>query len=329
MSTLAPTLESFFTERLLAQLRASPHTVAAYRDTFRLLLRFAKDRNGKAPSVIDIQDLDAPFISAFLEHLEITRGNSIRTRNARLAAVHSLFHFASLRHPEHASLIQRVLAIPPKRFERRIVSFLTQAEVDALLAAPDRSTWIGRRDHALLVVAVQTGLRVSELIGLRGDDVHCGTGAYVRCHGKGRKERCTPLTAVSVKVLNVWFKERNGQPNEPVFPSRRGGMLSRDAVALLVDRHVKAAQDHCPSLRNKRVSPHVLRHTSAMNLLQAGVDTSVIALWLGHERIQTTQIYLHADLSLKERAVARTAPPGTDPGRYRPPDELMAFLESL
>lgn len=329
MTALAPTLEAFFTERLVNQKGASPHTIAAYRDTFRLLLGFAQSRNGKAPSSLDFQDLDAAFVGAFLDHLEHERANSVRTRNSRLAAVHSLFRFAAFRHPEHAALIQRVLAVPPKRFDRAVVSYLTHQEVDALLAAPDRTRWVGRRDHALLVVAVQTGLRVSELVGLTRADVQLQAGAHLRCLGKGRKERCTPLTSRSVDVLRVWLHERGGEPADSLFPTSMGRTLSRDGVALLVARHTKAAQEACPTIKNKTVSPHVLRHTAAMNLLLAGVDTTVIALWLGHESVETTQMYVHADLTIKERALARTAPADTTPGRYRAPDALLAFLESL
>ncbi len=329
MSALAPTLEAFFSERLISQRQASPHTVAAYRDTFRLLLAFTQTRSGKPPSALALEDLDAPPIGAFLDYLEHERGNSVRSRNVRLAAIHSLFRYAALRHPEHAALIQRVLAVPPKRFDRAVVSFLTREEVDALLVAPDRSRWIGRRDHALLVVALQTGLRVSELTGLCCQDVQLATGAHLRCQGKGRKQRCTPLTTQTVAVLRVWLHERRGEPADPLFPTSRGHALSRDAVALLVTKHARTAQQCCPTLRTKTVTPHVLRHTAAMNLLHAGVDTTVIALWLGHEQVETTQIYLHADLSLKERALARTTPPDTTPGRYRPPDTLLAFLETL
>jgi len=329
MSALAPVMEGFFTERLLSQRRASPHTVASYRDTFRLLLSFAQRRTGKAPSKLDIKDLDAVVVGAFLDHLERERHNSARTRNNRLAAIHSLFAYAALRHPEHAALIQRVLAIPAKRVDRRLVSFLTDDEVDALLSAPDRDAWVGRRDHALLLVAVQTGLRVSELTSLTSGDVELDTGAHLRCHGKGRKERVTPLTTQVRAVLQVWLAERRGGPAEAVFPSRRGGPLSSDAVAVLVTRHTRAAAARCPSLMTKTVTPHVLRHTCAMRLLAVGVDTSIIALWLGHEGVETTQIYLHADLAIKERALARTAPTGTTPGRYRAPDSLLAFLEGL
>jgi len=273
--------------------------------------------------------LDAPLIGAFLDYVEHERHNSVRTRNARLAAIHSLFRFAALRHPEHSLLIQRVLEIPQKRFDRAVISFLIGDEIDALLTSPDRSGWIGRRDHALLLVALQTGLRLSELTGLRCSDVMLSTGAHVRCYGKGRKERCTPLTSQSVAVLRVWLNERKGAPTDPLFPNRRGGPLSPDALESLVTKYANAAGEHCPSLRAKHVTPHVLRHTSAMLLRQGGVDTSVIALWLGHERVESTQIYLHADLALKERALARTAPVSAIPGRYRPPDALLAFLDSL
>ena len=264
-----------------------------------------------------------------MEYLENERHNSVRTRNARLAAVHSFFRYAALREPVHAALIQRVLAIPPKRFDRALVSFLTKPEIDALLASPDRSRWIGRRDHALLLVAIETGLRVSELTALGCGDVQLGSGPHLRCHGKGRKERCTPLTAQTVAVLRVWLREQHAQPTDPLFPTRRGRPLSRDAIEHLVTKHAATAQQSCPSLRAKRVSPHVLRHTSAMQLLQAGVDTSVIALWLGHEGVETTQVYLHADLSIKERALACTTAPHTNAGRYRPPDALLAFLDGL
>lgn len=329
MSTLAPTLEAFFTERLLTQRRASPRTVAAYRDTFRLLLNYVNEQIGKAPSKLDIAELDATRIGAFLNWLEHDRHNGARTRNARLAAIHSLFRYAALRHPEHADVIQRVLSIPSKRYERATVDFLNQDEIDALLAAIDRTKWTGRRDYALLVLAIQTGLRVSELTGLVVGDLEIGSGAHVRCHGKGRKQRATPLTTQTVAVLRVWLRERGGCQTEPAFPTLRGGHLSSDAVQWLLAKYASLATQCCPSLSYKKVSPHMLRHTCAMNLLHSGVDPTVIALWLGHESVQTTQIYFHADMALKEQAISRTAPPNTKPGRYRPPDELLAFLEAL
>jgi integrase/recombinase XerD len=329
MTALAPAMEGFFTERLIAQRRASAHTVASYRDTFRLLLGFVQRRTGKAPAKLALEDLDAVLIGAFLDHLERERHNRVRTRNNRLAAIHSLFAYAALRHPEHAAVIQRVLAIPAKRTDRKLVSFLNDDEVDTLLAAPQRDTWVGRRDHALLLVAIQTGLRVCELTSLKCADVELGTGAHIRCHGKDRKERITPLTTQVRDVLKVWLAERRGGPDDPVFPSRRHGPLSSDAIAVAVTRHTRTALRRCPSLTTKTMTPHVLRHTCAMRLLAVGVDISVIAVWLGHEGIETTQIYLHADLATKERALARTAPTGTSTGRYRAPDTLLAFLEAL
>jgi site-specific recombinase XerD len=276
-----------------------------------------------------LADLDATFLCKFLDHLERERGNSARSRNARLAALHAFFRYVAFTEPSHALLCQRILAIPSKRFERGIVEFLDDKEIDALLDGPDSATWIGRRDHALLLVAVQTGLRVSELTALRRQDVTFGTGAHVRCNGKGRKLRCTPLRADVTRVLEAWLRERPGTPDEPVFPSCRGGRLSGDAVEHLVEKHVAAARGRCPSLAKKRVTPHTLRHSAAMQLLQRGVDRSVIALWLGHESIETTQIYLHADLRLKEKALARTTSSGRSPPRYRPGDALLTFLEGL
>lgn len=329
MSALAPTLQAFFTERLVHQRHASPHTLAAYRDTMRLLVRFAAERRAVEPSKLDVSDLDAAVIGAFLDHREHDCHNSIRTRNARLAAIRSLFRFAALRHPEHAACIARVLAIPPKRFERRLVTFLSDPEVDGLLAAPRRNTWTGRRDHALLALAVQTGLRASELIALRRTDIHLGVGPHVSCIGKGRKQRITPLTAAVVAVVRSWLDERTGHETDHVFATQTGKALSRDALERRLRTYAAIAVQTCPSLRQKTITLHVLRHTAAMRLLHAGVDTSVIALWLGHEQVETTQIYLHADLALKERALARTAPVHATPGRYQPTDALLAFLEAL
>lgn len=329
MTLVAGLLEAFFSDRLQRQRNASPNTIAAYRDTFRLLLAFAQERLRKPPSALPLADLDAKLVVAFLEHLEKQRRNSIRTRNARLAAIHSFFRFIALQEPGHSGTCQRVLAIPTKKTERKLVTSLTRVEEEALLAAPDRTTWLGRRDHAIILLLLQTGLRVSELRELRRQDVVLTTGAHVRCRGKGRKERCTPLTRQTVSVMKAWLAERVGLPVEPVFPSRRGSVLSRDAVERLVTKHTETASAACSSLRAKNVSPHILRHTTAVSLLRAGNDRAVIALWLGHESIETTQMYLDADLSMKERALARTAPLRAGPGRYRPDDTLMAFLSQL
>lgn len=328
-ASLPSLLQSFFTDRLLRQRRASPHTIAGYRDSFRLLLHFAKERLGKTPSNLMIEDLAAPFLGDFLDHLESSRKNSARTRNARLAAIHSFFQYVALEEPAHALLCQRILAMPNKRHERRPIEFLNREEIDVLLAAVDLSSWIGRRDRTLLLVAVQTGLRVSELIGLNCQDVVLGTGAHVRCLGKGRKQRCTPLRPETATMLDAWLRERHGLPENPVFPSIRGGKLSRDAIERLITKYTAIAKQTCPSLKRKKVSPHVLRHAAAMDLLQHGVDRSVIALWLGHESMETTQMYLHADMRVKEQALSRTTPLGVKPGRYRPDDKLLAFLESL
>jgi integrase/recombinase XerD len=329
MSVLAPTLQAFFTDRLIRQRQVSPHTVAAYRDTLRLLLSFAAARRGTEPSKLNLGDLDAPLIGAFLDHLEQQRGNGVRTRNARLAAIRSLFRYAALRHPEDAAVIERVLAIPPKRFDRQLLTFLTESELQALLGAPDLTTWTGRRDHALFALAAQTGLRAAELIGIQCADVHLGLGPHVNCLGKGRKRRITPLTKATVAVIRAWLAERGNQAAQPLFATRTGRALSRDALEHRLAKYVASAARTCPSLANKKVSLHVLRHTAAMRLLHAGIDTAVIALWLGHENMETTQVYLHADLTLKERALARTTPAHVTPGRYRPPDALVAFLEAL
>jgi site-specific recombinase XerD len=329
MTLIAPTLQSFFTDRLALQRQASPRTVAAYRDTLKLLLGFVHAQSGRLPSQLDWDDLDAATISAFLNYLETDRNNSTRTRNVRLTAIRSLFAYAALRHPEHALAIQRVLAIPPKRFDKRVVTFLTPAEVDALVAAPDQSRWEGRRDRVLMLLAIQTGLRVSELTGLNCGDVALGTGASVRCEGKGRKQRAVPLSAPVTTLLQAWLRERAGRPADPLFPTRTGRRLSRDAVALRVTTHAAAAARHCPSLEGKKVHPHVLRHSCAMSLLQAGVDTTVIALWLGHAGVRSTDAYVHADMKIKEKALALTTPAQAKPGRYRPTDKMLAFLDSL
>jgi site-specific recombinase XerD len=330
MSALAPTLEAFFRTRLAQQRQASRRTLEAYRDAFCLLVLYAHARTGKAPEQLDLQDLDAELISGFLDHLEQQRGNSVATRNARLTAIRSFYRFAAYRHPEHAALIGRVLAIPVKRCETQVVSFLNDAEIEALLAAPDRNTWLGRRDHALLVVALQTGLRQSELTGLRCQDLKLASPARLSCLGKGRKHRDTPLGSGAGKILRAWLRERDGTDQEPLFPSRLGGHLSPDAVQRLVAKHAQTASRSCPSLSSKHVTPHTLRHSCAMRLLRRGVDTTVIAMWLGHERLQSTQTYLHADLTIKQQALDRMAPTGEGPARrYRPPDALIARLKTL
>jgi site-specific recombinase XerD len=311
------------------QRQASPHTIASYRDTFRLLLRFAEQQRRKPPSAISIEDLDASFIVAFLNHLEKERRIGARSRNVRLAAIHSFFRYVALNEPVHSALAQRVLAIPSKRFDRKPIDFLSPAEVDALLAAPDQSTWTGRRDYLLISMAVQTGARVSELIGLRCESIVLGTGAHVRCRGKGRKERSTPLRKDLASTLHAWFRERAAAPTDPLFPNARGGWLSRDGVEYILAKHVAKARQNCPTLMKKRITAHIMRHTLAMNLLRQGIDRSVIALWLGHESVATTQIYLHADMAMKERALAKTKPAKVPFRRYRPDDHILAFLRSL
>jgi len=328
-STFPALLESFFTERLMHQRMASPHTIASHRDTFRLLLKFAKISLNKEPSELKIEDLDAPFIGSFLNYLEKERGNTARSLNARLSSIHSFFRYVALEEPEFAGLAQRILSIPSKRFKQKPVEFLNSAEEDALLAAPDLGSWSGRRDRALILLALQTGLRVSELVGLSLSDVKLGTGAHVRCTGKGRKERCTPLRKEAVAVLKAWIGERNCNFQEPLFPNARGGRLSRDGVEYLLAKHVKTAKKNCPTLKDKKVSPHTLRHSLAMDLLYHGVDQIVIALWLGHEKVETTQIYVHADMRLKENALSKAEPNNIRFKRFKPDDELLGFLKSL
>jgi len=329
LSTLPSLVQAFFMDRLMQQRQASPHTIASYRDTFRLLLQFAQQRLGKAPSNLTVPEVDAPLLGAFLTHLERERKNSARSRNVRLAAIHSFFRYVALHAPEHSAVAQRVLAMPSKRYSRCPIAFLTPIEVDALLAAPDLTTWSGRRDRALLMLAVQTGLRAAELTGLRCEDIMLGPGAHVRCQGKGRKTRCTPLRKDTVLVLGTWLRERQGQACEPVFPTTRGTGLSHDALQYMLDKHIPVARRHCPSLARKRVTPHVLRHTLAMDLLHHGADQTVIALWLGHESPETTSIYIHADMQLKERALATTTAKNVPIPRYRPSDHVMDFLKGL
>lgn len=329
MSALAPSLQAYFTDRLIGQRAASPNTIAAYKLTFRLLLAFACRHTGKEPGTLDIAELDAPLVAAFLDHLEHDRHNSIATRNNRLAAIHSLFGYLALRHPEHAASVQRVLAISPKRTERNLVTYLTEPEVDALLDACDQTTWTGRRDHAMFALTVQTGLRISELAGLTRQDVTLTAGANVHTLGKGRKERRTPLVPTTRAILKAWLGERPGVPTDPLFPTTTGRHLSRDAIERRLAHHLTIARQRCPSLKAKRVTTHTLRHTAAMRLLLAGNGVAVIALWLGHEQVSTTNVYLHADMTHKQQAIDRTQPLAAKPGRYQPPDPLLAFLENL
>lgn len=329
MTSLATRLGRFLEEHLVKNCNASPNTIWAYRDGWVLLLRFARKKLGKEPSKLEITDLDAPFIGSFLAHLEKERSNCIRTRNARLAAIHSFFRYLQLYTPEHLDLIQRVLAIPMKRFERTVVDFLTKAEAVALVNAVPDETWFQRRDRALLALALQTGLRVSELTGLNCADLHLGDHPVVQCIGKGRKQRFTPLERNTIAVLRAWLKERNGHASEPLFPTRKGTPMSRDAVERIVKKYAKVGSVAEPTLATKRVSPHVLRHTAAVELARAGTPQLVLALWLGHESPDTTRIYVEADLAIKERALERTAPRNCKPGRYRPPDALLTHLEQL
>lgn len=329
-ASFAPLLEGFFTQRLIQQRQVSPHTIRSYRDTFRQLLKFMQQRLHKAPSQLMFEEIDATLIVAFLEHVEKHRGLSVRSRNLRLTAIRSFFRYAAFEAPAHAAQIQRVLAIPTKRFPRALVTFLTRPEVEALLAAPDRGTWFGRRDHAFLLVAVQTGLRLSEMTALKREDLSLESGAHVHVLGKGRKERCTPLAKPTVAVLKAWLREPQRGDAQILFPNARGGRLSADGVHYLLAKHCAVAAKVCPSLKDKRVTVHCLRHTMAMDLLQAGVDRSVIALWLGHESVETTQIYLEATLAMKEQALAKATPPnGQPPVRYRAEDQLLDFLNSL
>jgi site-specific recombinase XerD len=329
VTSLAPLLERFFTQRLMQERRVSPHTIGSYRDTFRLFLKFAQQRLHKPPTTLAFEDLDAPLVSAFLDHLEKQRGVSVRSRNLRLTAIHSFFRYLAYELPTHAAQIQRVLAIPSKRFNRSLVRFLTRPEVEALLAAPDRSSWFGRRDYAFILTAVQTGLRLSEITAATRADLVLGTGAHVRVIGKGRKERCTPLAKPTTAVLQAWLREPPRGNAQLLFPNGRGERLSVHGVKYLLAKHAATAARACPSLKAKRVTVHLLRHTMALELLQAGVDRAVIALWLGHESVETTQIYLEATLAMKEQALARTTPPHAHPRLFRAADQLLSFLNSL
>ena len=328
-ASFAPLLERYFTQRLMRERQASPHTISSYRDTFRQFLKFVQQRLHKPPAKLGFEEIDAPLIVAFLDDLEKRQGVSVRSRNLRLTAIHSLFRYAAFEAPAQSAQIQRVLAIPSKRFTRTLVPFLTRPEVDALLAAPDQCTWSGRRDHAFLLVAVQTGLRLSEMTGLKRDDIIAGAGAHVRVIGKGRKERCTPFAKSTRTVLKAWLREPQRGDGDVLFPSAKGERLSVHGVQYLLTKHRLTASKVCPSLKQKRVTVHRLRHTMAMDLLQSGADRAVIALWLGHESVETTQIYLDATLAMKEKALAKTFPRHGKPGRYKPGDQLLDFLNNL
>lgn len=327
---LAVLIERWFTDRLMRQRGVSANTIASYRDTFRLLFAFAQMRLDRSPSELKLRDLDAPFICAFLEDLETRRSASVRTRNLRLTAIRSFFRYASFEEPAHSAHIQRVLAIPSKRCDKRQIQFLSRPEIEAILASTNRSTWLRRRDHTLLLLAAQTGLRLAEIIDLERESVMLGRGANVRCVGKGRKERSTPLTKAAQQALRGWLNEPRKRDTTALFPNIQGGKLSPDSVQALLSKYVAKARENCVPLRSKRVSPHVLRHSAAMELLQAGVDCSVIALWLGHETIETTLTYLHAHLELKESALAKLKPyERAKAKRFRPNDRLLDFLNAL
>lgn len=327
-TTLPALVQGFFTDRLCLQMEASSHTIACYRDTFRLLLKFAGERFGKPPVRLYVEEINVDLIADFLLHCETVRGNSVRSRNTRLAAVRSFFRYVAMTDPSKLLHCQRILAMPNKRGVKRAVTFLNTDETEALLAAPERTTWTGQRDHLLLLLALQTGLRASELVNLKCGDVVLGNGAYIRCMGKGRKERCTPLRRDTVRLLESWLG-KYPDDRKPLFPSVRGEQLSRDALEHLVRKHCVTASHVCPSLVSKRVTPHTLRHSTAMELLRHGVDQAVIALWLGHESVATTQVYIHADMRIKEKALARMTTSGAPPDRFRPDDQLLAFLDEL
>jgi site-specific recombinase XerD len=329
VTTLPPLLERFFTQRLMQERRVSAHTIASYRDTFRMFLKFLQQHLRKAPSALLFEDIDAPAVSAFLDRLETQRKISVRSRNLRLTAIHSFFRYAAFELPTHSAQIQRVLAIPSKRFARTLVRHLSRPEVEALLAAPDQHTWFGRRDHAFILMAVQTGLRVSEITTATRENVVLGTGSHVRVIGKGRKERSTPLAKSTAAVLKTWLRETSRGDGHLLFPNAKGERLSVHGVQHMLNKHAANAAKTCPSLEGKRIGVHLLRHTMALDMLQAGVDRAVIALWLGHESVETTQIYLEATLGMKQQALAKTGSPQTRQRLFEPSDRLMTFLDNL
>jgi integrase/recombinase XerD len=326
---VGPLVQAFFTEHLLQHKRVSPQTVSAYRDAFRLLLHFLHNTTGREPAAVRLADLDCATLLAFLEHLERARHNTIRSRNARLAALRSFFRYVAFREPACLALVTQVLAIPRKRTDHRLVGSLTRPEMDAVLAAPDRATWTGRRDHALFLTLYNTGARVSEIIALRRTEVTLAGAPALQLHGKGRKERVMPLWARTARVLRTWLAELGDTPGGMAFPNARGRPLTRHGVSHLLAQAVGRAGASQPSLATKRVSPHVIRHTTAMHLLHAGVDPTVIALWLGHESVETTHIYVEADLTLKEQALAHLTPAGPGAGRFKAKDAVLTFLSGL
>ena len=326
--TFPALVQRFFAERLTQQRNASPQTIASYRDTFRLLLRFAAPRLHRPPSAFALRDLDAPLVLAFLDHLETARRNAVRTRNARLTAIRSFMRFAGLQEP-CGPVVQRVLAIPAKRAYQPVLGYLSREELHAVLTAPDPATWSGLRDRVLLATFYNTGARVSEAIAITVGDVHLGATPTVHLHGKGRKERTVPLWKTTATHLRAWLPRIDERPQAPLFPNRRGTSLTRSGVETRLRRAVRAAASGCPTLRGRRISPHTLRHTTAMHLLQAGVDLAVIALWLGHESPATTHRYLEADLAMKERALRRLTPPLRGVRRFHATDRLLRFLDTL
>lgn len=322
-------IRDFFCKRLLNQQNVSPHTVAAYRDTFRLLFEFLRGRRRQDPATLTLDEMDAPIILAFLDDLEARRGNAVRTRNARLAAIRAFMKYASARDPTVLPLAQSVLAIPQKRFDRPLLGYLTRAEMEAVLNATDRTTWSGRRDYALLIVMYNTGTRVSEAIGLCCRDIHLGPTASVRIQGKGRKERSVPLWKTTAGVLKIWLREIDSSEQKPLFPNRHGGPLTRAGVEDRLQRAVSTAAAQCHSLHGKHVSPHTLRHTTAMHLLQAGVDVTVIALWLGHESSETTHHYVEADMEMKREVLDRIDSLAMPNRRRKKVNTVMEFLNQL
>lgn len=331
MTAFTACLQAYFTTYLVTQRAASGHTITAYRDTFRLLLGHLNTEHGIAPDAVEFSDLGAGTVTGFLNHLETQRHNSVRTRNARLAAIHSFLHYAALDHPEHADLIARCLAIQTKNTTTPVLTYLTVAEVSALLEAPNRATPTGERDYVIIVLLLGTGLRVSELTGLTHQDMHLTRPAHVLCHGKGRKDRITPLNPTTTAALAQWIRAHAPhQPSDPVFTAQGSSQpITRDAIAARLRAHAATAAHACPTLATKRITPHTLRHTTAMRMLEAGIDITTIALWLGHESTQATMAYLQADLAMKQKAMDRTAPPQARGRRYTPTPDILRFLENL